>query len=128
MEKMKMMDLDNVERMARDWCEAWNQRDLDAVIAHYADDVEVCSPLVKRRYPDSDGWLSGKAALRDYFAIGMGNPDLHFTFQSVRLGLNAACVLYARESGIEVSDTMEFDESGKVARMNACYSGGETRV
>lgn len=26
---------------AREWCDAWNRRDLDAVMTHYADDVEL---------------------------------------------------------------------------------------
>lgn len=28
---------------AQNWVDAWNRRDLDAVMAHYADDVSVCS-------------------------------------------------------------------------------------
>ena len=51
---------------AQNWVDAWNKRDLDAVMTHYADDVSVCSPLVKRRLNNSDGWLHGKSALRDY--------------------------------------------------------------
>ena len=31
---------------------------------HYADDVSVCSPLVKRRLKKSDGWLHGKYLFR----------------------------------------------------------------
>jgi hypothetical protein len=97
-------------------------------MAHYADDVSVCSPLVKRRLQKSDGWLHGKSALRDYFAIGMGNPDLHFTLQSVLLGVQSMSMVYARENGIQVVDTMELSADGLTTRMVACYSGGDTRV
>ena len=113
---------------AQNWVDAWNRRDLDAGMAHYADDVSVCSPLVKRRLQKSDGWLHGKSALRDYFAIGMGNPDLHFTLQSVLLGVQSMSMVYARENGIQVVDTMERNADGLTTRMVACYSRGDTRV
>ena len=113
---------------AQNWVDAWNNRDLDAVMMHYADDVSVCSPLVKRRLNNSDGWLHGKAALRDYFAVGMGNPDLQFTLKPVHVGVQSMSMVYARENGIQVVDTMELNADGLTTRMVACYSGGDTRV
>ena len=113
---------------AQNWVDAWNKRDLDAVMTHYADDVSVCSPLVKRPLNKSDGWLHGKSALRDYFAVGMGNPDLQFTLKSVHVGVQSMSMVYARENGIQVVDTMELNADGLTTRMVACYSGGDTRV
>ncbi len=75
-----LMDIDAAVRKAKAWCDAWNVRDLDAVMAHYAEDVAVCSPLVVKRLGIPDGWLRGKSALRDYFAIGMGNAALQLEF------------------------------------------------
>lgn len=122
------MDIKAARQTARSWCDAWNRRDLDAVLDHYAEDVEVCSPLVVKRLGVADGWLKGKPALRDYFAIGMGNSALRFDLEDVRLGVNAMVVLYNRENGIRVSDTVEFDASGKIKRMVACYTGGTANV
>ena len=124
------MDLtqNTAQTKAQNWVDAWNNRDLDAVMMHYADDVPVCSPLVKRRLNKSDGWLHGKSALRDYFAVGMGNPDLQFTLKSVHVGVQSMSMVYARENGIQVVDTMELNADGLTTRMVACYSGGDTRV
>ena len=33
-------------RFAQEWVAAWNSRDLERILSHYADDVEVTSPLV----------------------------------------------------------------------------------
>ena len=124
------MDLtqDTAQSKAQNWVDAWNNRDLDAVMMHYADDVSVCSHLVKRRLNKSDGWLHGKSALRGYFAVGMGNPDLQFTLKSVHVGVQSMSMVYARENGIQVVDTMELNADGLTTRMVACYSGGDTRV
>ena len=124
------MDLtqNTAQTKAQNWVYAWNNRDLDAVMTHYVDDVSVCSPLVKRRLTKSDGWVHGKSALREYFAVGMGNPDLQFTLKFVLAGVHSMSMVYARENGIQVVDTMELNADGLTTRMVACYSGGDTRV
>jgi hypothetical protein len=113
---------------AQNWVDAWNNRDLDAVMMHYSDDVSVCSPLVKRRLNKSDGWFHGKSALWDDFAVGMGNPDLQFTLKSVHVGLQFMSMVYASENGIQVVGTMELNDDGLIKRMVAYYSGGDMRV
>ena len=122
------MDYEAAVQRVKAWCDAWNERDLDAVMDHYAEDVMVCSPLVVQRLCYADGWLRGKSALRDYFAVGMGNDALHFEFEDVRLGVDAMVVLYRRESGMRVSDTVEMNKAGEITRMIACYAGGQARV
>ena len=107
--------------MAEDWGAAWNRRDLEAVLAHYADGIEVISPLVVERLGRSGGRWSDKDELRAYVVLGMANPDLAFRLVDVRVGVNAFCVLYDREGGMRVADTMELDAQGRVARMIACY-------
>lgn len=109
-------------KMARNWADAWNRRDLDAVMAHYAEDIRVCSPLVVHRLNRADGILCGKDELRNYFALGMKNAALHFTLEDVRLGVNCATILYRREKGIRVSDTVEFNADLYISRMTACYT------
>lgn len=103
------------------WVDAWNRRDLDAILAHYADDVSVCSPRVVERTGAADGWLRGKAALRDYFAKGLANPALRFELVDVTVGVGAMTVVYRRETGVLVTDCAELDASGRITRMVACY-------
>ena len=35
-------------RFAQEWVAAWNSRDLERILSHYADDVELTSPLVPK--------------------------------------------------------------------------------
>ena len=39
------MDQQRAQRFAEHWYAAWNAHDLTAILAHYADDVEMVSPL-----------------------------------------------------------------------------------
>jgi ketosteroid isomerase-like protein len=116
-----MLDLVTTRRLAVDWCDAWNRRDLDAIMRHYADDVRLCSPKVVARCGIADGWVEGKDWLREYFAIGVQAPGLRFELVDVLLGVNALSIVYRREDGALVADLMELDVHGRGRRVVVCY-------
>jgi len=39
------MDVQEREAFAKAWLNGWNERDLERIVSHYADDVEFQSPL-----------------------------------------------------------------------------------
>ena len=39
------MDAQQTEGFAKGWIQAWNQRNLEAVLSHYTEDIEFQSPL-----------------------------------------------------------------------------------
>lgn len=118
------LDYDRLCDLAIDWCQAWCHRDLDRIMAHYTDDVALCSPKVVERLGHADGWVRGKAALRDYFAEGLKAPGLRFEFVDLLVGAGYVAILYRRETGALVTDTMELDEQGRARRVVACYGRG----
>ena len=64
---------------ADDWVRAWNGHDVEAVLAHFHDDVVFTSPVAARVLPETGGVVRGKAALRDYWVTALGMlPGLHF--------------------------------------------------
>lgn len=115
------MDIERARAAAADWCDAWNRRDLDAIMSHYAEDVALSSPLVVKRWGIADGWLRGKARVRENFAIGVQAPGLRFDLVDVLAGVGAMCVVYRRETGALVVDAVELDANGKAKRVIACY-------
>jgi hypothetical protein len=46
---------------------------------------------------------------------------LHFDLMDVVTEIGSMCVIYRRETGQLVSDTIEFDGAGKAMRVVACY-------
>lgn len=106
---------------ARDWCDAWNRRDLDRIMHHYADDVAFSSPTVVKRWGIADGWLRGKAKLRENFAIGTRVANLRFELIDVLVGVSSMCIVYRRETGALVADFVELDADGRGRRVIACY-------
>jgi ketosteroid isomerase-like protein len=83
------------EEFARDWVESWNSHDLERVLAHYADDFEMTSPLIVERFDIADGKLEGKDAVRRYWAHGLANtPKLRFRLIEVVVGVNSVAMVY----------------------------------
>ena len=49
------------------WVEAWNSHDLERILSHYTDDVEVTSPLMETVLGPGNHTGKGKQALRSYW-------------------------------------------------------------
>jgi ketosteroid isomerase-like protein len=111
------------EEFAREWVAAWNSRDLEAILAHYAEDVVFISPFVIALLGQEDGVVRGRAALREYFARGLGAyPDLHFVHHETLAGAASVAVRYTSVGGRECVEVMELGEDGLVVRVDAHYT------
>jgi hypothetical protein len=114
----------DAERLAAHWIEAWNAHDLDAIMSHYADGVEIASPVVAQLLGTPDGRVVGKDALRAYFARGLAAfPALRFDLKQVLVGTDTVVFYYVNQRGSYTAEVMELDAAGKVQRMRATYSG-----
>ena len=70
---------------AEEWVEAWNARDLERILSHYAADIVFLSPVAARRL--GDGRVSGIAALGEYWSAALeAIPDLRFTLEAALSG------------------------------------------
>jgi len=89
------MNEDRAEALARDWLEAWNAHDLDAIMAHYHEGVAFTSPFVAELAGREDGTLHGAEELRAYFARALeAFPDLEFTGMRAHAGATSVCLTY----------------------------------
>jgi ketosteroid isomerase-like protein len=112
------------EGFARSWLAAFNAGDLDAILAHYADDIEHSSPTVVRLLGEPAGVVRGKAALRAYFAkaLAAAGPGLHFEPTRLYVGAHGVTLLYDRSGGKLVAETFQLDANGKVRRAFVAHS------
>jgi len=95
---------------ARQWLAAWNAHDLEALLAHFADDVVFTSPVAAQLLPDTAGIIRGKAALRTCWTEGLRRiPDLHFELVGVYAGVEAIVINYRNQKGGLVNEVMRFD-------------------
>jgi len=110
---------------ARAWVDAWNRRDLEAVLAHYAEDASFLSPRAKAA--TGNALVQGKPALRAYWSMApVRFPDLHFTLDRALWdpAARALTVLYvSRRSGTaqRAAEIMRFGNDGLIEFGEALY-------
>src|SRR4051794_6457778 len=106
------------------WIAAWNAHDLDAIMSHYAADVEFTSPFVQRLLGDAAGTVRGTTALRDYFQRALvAYPDLTFRLDTVLIGIDTVTLYYESVDGRRAAEVMCLDDKGRVHRVLAHYAG-----
>jgi predicted ester cyclase len=115
---------DEAWKLANDWIAAWNAHDLDLIMTHYEDGIELTSPVAAQLLGTADGKVNGKANLRAYFQRGLeAYPELRFELEDVMWGVNSVVLCYKNQKGTRSAEFMELSENGKVARVVANYSG-----
>ncbi|MGB6669427.1 MAG: nuclear transport factor 2 family protein, partial [Candidatus Acidiferrum sp.] len=106
-----------------EWVAAWNAHDLELILTHYEEDVELTSPAAAQLLGTPAGKVVGKANLRAYFQRGLtAYPELRFHLEDVLWGVNSLVLCYLNQKGTRTAEFMELSAIGKVTRVVANYS------
>ena len=109
------------QQFAKEWVAAWNAHDLERILAHYEDDFEMSSPVIKSLAGEASGTLHGKAAIRAYWAKALqAVPDLHFELLTVLTGVNSVTLYYKGHRGL-AAEVFHFGANGRVVSAFAHY-------
>lgn len=116
-----MLDHAFAHHFATEWIAAWNSRDLDRILSHYADDFEMSSPVIAQLAGEPSGKLNGKKAIGAYWARALElQPALHFELSEVLVGASSLTLCYIGPRG-KSAEAFFFNEQGKVYRAAAHY-------
>jgi hypothetical protein len=103
------MDLAEARGFTEQWLKDWNAHDVDALLAHFTDDVVFTSPTAVRLL-GGDGVIRGKEALRKYWSEGIRLiPDLHFEVLGLYVGISTLVINYRNQAGGLVSEVLTFE-------------------
>jgi predicted ester cyclase len=117
------MTNDEARKLANDWVAAWNAHDLDLIMTHYEDAIELTSPAAAQLLGTPDGRVVGKPNLRAYFQRGLeAYRELRFQLEDVLWGINSVVLYYTNQKGTRTAEFMELSANGKVARVVANYN------
>ncbi|WP_437678446.1 nuclear transport factor 2 family protein [Sorangium sp. So ce131] len=119
------LDSEAAARRGRAWASAWNARDLDAVLAHFRDDVTFQSPFAATVL--GTPVVRGKEALRRYWEQALGRIE-HLRFSVERVLWDPAArelaILYVAELDqrrTRACERLRLDEHGQVIEGEALY-------
>ena len=115
----------DLAKLAREWIDAWNSRDLDRVLALYTNDSEMTSPKIASLGFDASGTLRGKDDLRAYWSKALTfRPKLHFTLIEAFVSPDSVALLYHDESEKQVCEYLRLDDAGLIRQASGNYPVG----
>lgn len=108
------------------WFAAFNAHDLEALLALYADDAEHYSPKLKVRQPETNGLITGKAALRAWWRDAFDRlPSLRYEVVKLTADEEQVFMEYIRhvqdEADLRVGEVLEI--RGDVIVASRVYHG-----
>ena len=113
----------DAKKFAKDWIESWNSHNLDDILSHYSDEIEITTPMIKLAGGIESGSLKGKETVRAYWKKALEKiPDLKFELYEVTSGINSVALFYKSVMNKKAIEVMFFDEQGKVNKMFAYYT------
>jgi hypothetical protein len=119
----------DAQRFAIEWVESWNSHDLERILSHYSEDVEVTSPLIETLLGPGRFSVRGKKALRTCWGPALERyPDLRFVLFRAYAGPNSLVLHYQSVQGLVAAECMELDADGAVRRVLAHYALGADPV
>lgn len=115
------------QSFVRDWITAWGRKDVDAVLAHYAESATFRSP--KAEAIVGRARLEGKAALAEYWRAAVARIDTirfeldhaHWAAETRTLTIVYVAELAGRRA--RACEVMRFDAEGLVVEGEAFYGG-----
>ncbi len=111
----------NDSEFARRYYEAWNRRDVDAIMALYHEDIEFSSPYIAALGFAPDGVIVGKVMLRAYVEKALKRaPALTFTPEALCVGARGHTLIYRNHRGERTAEVHEM-EGGLIVRADATY-------
>jgi hypothetical protein len=103
------------EQIALQWFAAFNEHNLEKLLALYDDNAKHYSPKLKIRQPETEGWIVGKDALRTWWQDAFERlPTLHYNLNKLTANNERVFMEYTRQvEGVEdmlVAEVLEIEE------------------
>ncbi|WP_407429445.1 nuclear transport factor 2 family protein [Arcticibacter sp.] len=113
----------NTKEFAQHWLKSWNDHNIEAVLSHFSDDVQVTTPMIKIATGRRENTLHGKESLREYWSTALNKfPDLHFELICITEGVNSVALFYKSVLGKKAIEVLYFNQAGLVDELSAFYS------
>jgi limonene-1,2-epoxide hydrolase len=107
-------------QIAEAWLTAFNERNVDALVALYAEDCTHTSPKIRNIHPETDGKIHGKAALMNWWTDALERlPEIQYEGVATTASSESVFIEYLRrvpdEPVMYVAEVFEIRDSKIVA-------------
>jgi hypothetical protein len=122
---LMLMTYESMMIFAETWIAAWNRRDVEAVLAHFAEDAQFVSPVARNFV--GRPVLRNKKEIEDYWLGALDRISIlefkldHATWDERRRELNVVYDANLNGERKRACENMQFDASGRQIRGEAFY-------
>jgi ketosteroid isomerase-like protein len=114
------MTPEKLQSIAFKWFESFNNKELEKLLSLYDDDAVHFSPKLKMQHPESDGFVSGKEALRSWWKDAFERlPSLNYKVKSLTANGDRVFMEYTRtvtgEVDLQVAEVLDIKENKIIA-------------
>lgn len=112
------------KQITHDWIRAFNEQNLQNLLALYHNDAEHFSPKLKIRQPESHGFIKGKPAMKAWWADAFERlPSLQYVLVNLIVDDKQVFMEYLRkvdaEAEMMVGEVLEIEE-GLIVKSRVC--------
>lgn len=112
------MNPETLQSIAFRWFDAFNNHNLEQLLSLYDEDAKHFSPKLKIRKPETNGFVEGKSALREWWKDAFERlPSLHYKVTSLTANSDRVFMEYVRnvkdEEDMLVAEVLEVKD-GKI--------------
>jgi len=114
------MSSENLQSIAYKWFAAFNNHELEQLLSLYDDDAQHFSPKLKILKPATNGYISGKQELREWWRDAFDRlPTLHYKVTSLTANSDRIFMEYSRtvegEATMLIAEVLEIKENKIIA-------------
>lgn len=114
------MTSENLQSIAFKWFAAFNEHNLEQLLSLYDDEAQHFSPKLKIAKPETNGYISGKQQLREWWQDAFERlPTLHYKVTSLTANTDRIFMEYVRtvegETGTLIAEVLEIKENKIIA-------------
>ncbi|HVA97330.1 MAG TPA: nuclear transport factor 2 family protein [Bacteroidia bacterium] len=108
------MTIKNNEAIAEKWFAAFNAHDLEKLLELYDDQAKHFSPKLKIRQPETNGFINGKTALKNWWKDAFERlPNLHYEVTTLTSNDKRVFMEYIRkvptEADMLIAEVLEIE-------------------
>lgn len=101
-------------QIAKNWLHAFNEHNLESLLELYHDRAVHFSPKLKIRRPETNGFIKGKDALREWWKDAFERlPQLHYQEKNIIANNGLVVIEYTRivpgEENMNVAEVLEIE-------------------
>ena len=118
-----MITKERAIEFAKDWIDSWNSHNLDRILSHYSDDLEMSSPRIVQMMNEPSGMLKGKNNVRGYWEKSLSQSNLRFELIEVLVGAESLVIYYHNITrNKKAAEVFIFNSEDRVVKSMANYN------